>query len=227
MDGDAGGGARRRARHVRRGDAGVRPQPAVADGGAAHRARRARCRRWRRTASHRASAGTTRRLPQAARRVRHARRRRVQLQPDLRPGHGLCRPPGRGARRRRSASWACVPRSCRDGSTARPRAIIDAPWAIAVGADFLHPKTVGPEGAGDGPGQPLHAARRSRARTPRSHSRGRSTSCSTWSRRPAHWRGRRSWPGCWRRHWSDVAGSPRWVILGSGCLVRPRSVRRA
>jgi hypothetical protein len=30
----------------------------------------------------------------------------------------------------------------------RAARIIDAPWAIAVGADFLHPKTVGPKARG-------------------------------------------------------------------------------
>ena len=30
----------------------------------------------------------------------------------------------------------------------RSAKIIDAPWAIAVGADFLHPRTVGPKARG-------------------------------------------------------------------------------
>ena len=33
----------------------------------------------------------------------------------------------------------------------RAARIIDAPWAIAVGADFLHPKTVGPKARGTAP----------------------------------------------------------------------------
>ena len=38
--------------------------------------------------------------------------------------------------------------------------IIDAPWAIAVGADFLHPRHDGTQGAGHRHGEPLHAATR-------------------------------------------------------------------
>ena len=37
--------------------------------------------------------------------------------------------------------------------------IIDSPWAIAVGADFLHPKTVGPKARGTDLGQPIRVAR--------------------------------------------------------------------
>jgi 2-polyprenyl-6-methoxyphenol hydroxylase-like FAD-dependent oxidoreductase len=61
----------------------------------------------------------------------------------------------------------------------------------------------------------------SRPATPRSSSRGLSTSCSTWWSRPEHWRGHRWWPGCWRPRCPHVAVKPASAIHESARLAPP------
>ena len=183
VDGDAGGRARRPARHVGGRGPGVRPQPPVASGGAAHRASQA------------AVVGGVVPLPvEPASALREAAELLRGTSPWATPRAASTRStarawPVRPSRPRRSVttveSWGSAPTSCRDGSTARGddhrRALGDR-----RGRRLPAPRHHGPEGTCHRPGQPLHPAAHPGDAHLRRSSRGRSTGWSTSSSRPPH-----------------------------------------